>query len=551
MVHEQGNHSERIAALKQWLDAKEGENCEYKEAKAQYSFTELSKYCCAIANEGGGKILLGVTDKRPRRIVGSRAYEQPERTRQALCEKLHLRIDFEVFNAPEGRVLVFIIPSRPIGIAIQLDGVYWARETDSLVPMSDDKLRLIHAESGRDFSAEICEGVSITALSRTAIEDFRKRWIGKSGNNGLANLTDQQLLRDAELMENDSVTYAAIILFGTKEIVSKYLGQAEVIYEYRTTDSSGPAAKREEYRIGFFDCYEDLWTIVNQRNDFQHYQDGLFVKQIPTFDERSIREAILNAVSHRNYQLGGSVYIRHFPKRLIVESPGGLPVGITLKNILDKQSPRNRRLSEAFAKCGLVDRSGQGMNLIFEQAIKQGKAKPDFTGTDAHSVVITLQGQIQDESFIKFLERIGQETLEEFNTHDFLVMDVVHKEDKIDNELLPTVKKLITAGVVEKVGRKYILARRYYSIIGRKGVYTRKKGLDRETNKQLLYKHISDNNNSGSKMLEFSQILPAFSRHQIHTLLEELRDEGKITCRGCRKAAKWYVHKSSKDNSGA
>ena len=86
---------------------------------------------------------------------------------------------------------------------------------------------------------------------------------------------------------------------------------------------------------------------------------------IPTFNESVVREAILNAVSHRNYQLAGSVFIRQFPDRLVIESPGGLPNGISLDNILDRQIPRNRRIAEILALCGLVERSGQGRYIHF------------------------------------------------------------------------------------------------------------------------------------------------------------------------------------------
>ena len=143
-----------------------------------------------------------------------------------------------------------------------------------------------------------------------------------------------------------------------------------------------PAQQRVELRQGFFSFYDELWNLINLRNDIQHFQSGLFVLDIPTFSERVVREAVLNAVSHRDYQLSGSVFIRQDPRRLVLESPGGFPVGITEHNILDRQLPRNRRIADIFAKCGLVERSGQGMNLMFELSIQESKPTPDFAGTD-------------------------------------------------------------------------------------------------------------------------------------------------------------------------
>jgi ATP-dependent DNA helicase RecG len=532
--------------LQQWLEAKEGEHFEFKEAKEHYSFEKLAQYSCALSNEGGGKIILGVTDRRPRMVVGTRAFMQPEDTRRSLSEKLHLLIDFMEVKHPLGRVLVFIVPSRPIGNVIKYEGIYWSRETDSLVPMSETRLHSIFSESGHDFSADICPGATIESLDTLALEEFRKRWLDKSKNSALSAVSQEQLLRDTELLSNDGITYAALILFGTRASLGKFLSQAEVIFEYRSSEASGPAQQRKEFRQGFFSYYEELWSVINLRNDVQHYQDGLFMKDIPTFAERSVREAILNAVSHRNYQLGGSVFVRQYPQNLVIESPGGLPYGITLDNILDRQNPRNRRLADAFAKCGLVERSGQGVNLMFEQCIQQGKLLPDLKRTDEYAVVLDLNGQVRDPKFVQYLERIGQETQVSFSTHDFIVLDFIHRDEPIPSQLQYRIKTLLEYGAIERASRnRYILAKRFYSMVGKKGVYTRRKGLDRETNKHLLLKHINENAKDGTRMEELHQILPSHSRSQIQVLLRELRNSGAIHCIGIKKGARWYPGKKN------
>ena len=150
---------------------------------------------------------------------------------------------------------------------------------------------------------------------------------------------------------------------------------------------------------------------------------------IPTFNERVVREALLNAVSHRNYQLSGSVFVRQYRDRLVVESPGGLPAGVTLDTILDRQSPRNRRIAEILALCGLVERSGQGMNFIYELSIKEAKSLPDFRGTDDYFVCITLNGLILDKRMLSLLNRIGNERLASFSTDDFLVINALFHEE--------------------------------------------------------------------------------------------------------------------------
>ena len=115
-----------LETVQELLEAKEGEHVQFKEAKNRFDFGEAAKCCCALANNGGGKLVFGITDKRPRSVVGSAAFDQPERTRMGLIEKLRINIDFQLFNYEGKRVLVFDVKSRPIGLPVQYDGVAWS-----------------------------------------------------------------------------------------------------------------------------------------------------------------------------------------------------------------------------------------------------------------------------------------------------------------------------------------------------------------------------------------------------------------------------------------
>jgi ATP-dependent DNA helicase RecG len=530
--------------LQHWLAEPEGVRLEFKEAKQNYHFDKLVEYCVALANEGGGKIILGVTDRRPRRIVGTAAFAEPGRTEAGLHDRLSHRIPVEEVRTADGRVLIVHVPARLPGTAWQIDGRYLKRAGDELTGLGDTELRTIFAETGADFSAETCPGATMGDLSPQAIEVFRARWVIKTRDERKARWTDEQTLANAELLVDGSSTYAALILFGTRAALGRWLAQAELVFEYRSSEAAGPAADRDEYREGFFLWHDAIWNKINLRNDRQSYQDGLFRVELPTFDEVSVREALLNAVAHRDYRLGGSVFVRQFAQRLEVVSPGGLPTGITPANILDQQNPRNRRLAEALAKCGLIERSGQGMNLMFESAIRQGKALPSFEGTSAHEVRLTLYGTVASPAFVRFIERLGEEKLKSFSTYDFIVLDHLRREQALPDHLKACLPGLIAAGAVESVGRgkgtRYMLARSLYAALGGKGVYTRKKGLDRGTNKALLLKHIQDNAATGAKMEEFRQVLPALGRSQIQVLLRELRAEGLVHKVGVTNAARWF-----------
>jgi len=160
-------------------------------------------------------------------------------------------------------------------------------------------------------------------------------------------------------------------------------------------------------------------------------------------------------------------------------------------------------------------------------------------------VWLTLHGEIQDPEFLRFLEEVGQERMAAFTTDDFLVVDLVHREQPVPEYLEPRLGQLLEAGVIERVGRgrgvRLLLSRRFYRrLLGKAGVYTRKRGLDRETNKALLLKHIVDNPEEGVPFQELAQVLPSTSASSIKRLLGELRAESKVRLVGQRRWSRWY-----------
>ena len=530
--------------IEEILNAKEGENVEFKEAKRSFEFDKLKKYVCAISNKGGGMIVFGVSDERPRKIKGSQAFSQPEKTCRALRDIFHIDIDFKIFNEGQSdRVLIITVPGKPIGLPVQLDGVAWWRQGDSLIPMPEDVRRKIYEEAKKDFTAEICECAQWNDLDSGAIETFRKTWIDKRKNQQLVNLTQEQLLKDCEAVTPDGkITYAALVLFGTHEALGKYLSNSEVVYEYRANDSSGQAGFRQEFREGFFAFFDKLWELIDLRNLKISYQEGFFLYDIFAFNERAVREAVLNAVSHRNYQFVGSVFVRQYPDKIVIESPGGFIEDITPENIIDKQAARNRRLADILSRCGLVERSGQGMNLIYETSIKEAKALPDFEGTDDYSVHLTLGATIVDNTIIKLFKEIGEKTLESFSTVDFLIVRLLLTDSKLPEYYKKRARHLVELGVLENSSRdRFLVSRKYYKNIGKAGTFTKLKGLDNNTNKELLKRHMHNMGNSGVRLSDFQDVLPFLSVRQIQWLLKQMVIEGVIVSRGKGIAARWYL----------
>ncbi len=215
-------------------------------------------------------MVIGVSDKRPRKIVGTSIWPQLEVMRKKLNQRLHLTTQWEEFQTPEGRVLVVTVPRHAYGLPTSWDGKAWMRKDDSLVSLTESRRKAIWEEIGRDFSAEPCTDLSMDDLNPAALEAFRQAWASslrsrreESENRNaerIEGLSHEQLLRDIELLHTDGTfVIAALILFGTRAAVRKRLAQAELVYEFRNTPASGPADLRIEFQEGYFAWYDILW----------------------------------------------------------------------------------------------------------------------------------------------------------------------------------------------------------------------------------------------------------------------------------------------------
>jgi predicted HTH transcriptional regulator len=144
-----------IQQIDSWRAARsEHQRLEFKEAKTQFDNRKLYRYCVALANEGGGHLLLGIGDALPRKVVGTAAFNDPVEMPAKLFQAVGFRVEIEEVIHPDGRVLVFHIPSRPLGTVYDFEGAYLMRAGEELVPMSEDRLRTIFAEGKPDWLSE-------------------------------------------------------------------------------------------------------------------------------------------------------------------------------------------------------------------------------------------------------------------------------------------------------------------------------------------------------------------------------------------------------------
>ena len=540
-----------LTTIDELIRACEDEQCEFKAARSHFDFSKLADYCAALSNEGGGILVLGLSDSVPRHALGTQAFRSLQKTVADVTQQLRIKVSARESVIDGKRVLTFRAPAHPIGQPVAHNGRFLMRGGEALLPMTVDQIKRIVDETVSDFSATLVHDATRADLHPEAVTVLRRLWARRSGDRAVSSLSDEQILEDLGLTVDGEPTVAALVLLARPQSLARLLAQAEIVFEYRSRASTLRYQQRLEFRRGFLLCHDDIWEAVNARNDVHQIQEGMLVRDIAMFSEAVVREAILNALAHRDYSRTGSIFIRQAPDILEVVSPGGLPRGITIENMLWRQDPRNRRIADVLERCGLVDRSGQGIRRMLESCIRESKPRPDYSQTDDHQVTVVLSGAVRNPLFLRFLERIGEETLRTFSTRDFMSLDVADKGEKMPADLRPHAHRLAEVGVLESVGRgagtRYVLSRRYYQFADAPGTYTRKRGLDQETNKQLLLKHVNESGEGGSPLIDLRQVLPALSKDQVQYLLKQLRREGFIVNHGRTRAGRWYAVGSGPD----
>ncbi len=527
----------------------EDENLEFKEAKESFSILgsdgsqrrSLLGYVVAIGNEGGGYFILGVKNKinpktGSRDIVGSRALENIEDTKSQIFRKINLRIQIEEFFIGADRVVAVTIPSHLIGQPLKFHGQYLMRVGDELQDMDPNTLKNILNEQLEDFSKEFCDNAAFNDLNGEAINNLRKLWAEKTKNDSYLKFSNKIVLEKLLLLEHKSITNAAIILLGNEESVSKYIPNSEFILEWRSDTNKIEFDFRKTWRKAFLNIYNEIWEAVNSRNTRVPFRQGFFEKDIWSFNEYSIREAVLNAFAHREYKnRTESVFLKLSPERFSIKSPGGFLPGVTPENILIVEGKwRNRFLMETLERIGLVERAGVGLDRVFKNNIMDGKGIPHFSDSDPDYVVLNIPSKVQDINFVEYLQKISAEKQITFNEiEDIIFMENIRTDGKSNNK--EKIVKFIKLNLIEKVGTgrgvRYILSKDYYGFIDKKEEYTRRKWIDKNIQKELLLQYFKDH-----KLGRMSDFLRLFddrlTRRQIQGLLKILKTDGFIYFNG-------------------
>lgn len=345
-------------------------------------------------------------------------------------------------------------------------------------------------------------------------------------------MPDQQALNDLKLIVNGKVTNAAVLLVGKEEIIATHFPQAKVMHEYRNVDGQERFDKRIVFGQPFYILIDKLWETIDARNGNVPVQEGPYLFDIPFFNEQVIREVVNNAFAHRNYRIGSEIVVKQYPNKLCVISPGGFPLGVTLNNMLTVSStPRNRLLADVLAKTGIVERSGQGMDIIFRLTLSEGKQKPDYEKTDDYQVTAILSAVVKGPAFALFIQAIQQELPEnqKLSVFDIMTFSAIREgKQPWDKDIA---KRLYELGYLEKRGKtsavRYIMPRRYYELTGNMTEYSNLIDWDDEQVWAVLFPYL--NKYGKAKKTDISKLLMShISDSQLRRVIERFTDKGLI-----------------------
>ncbi len=386
-----------LETLNRWLvDAPENEHLEFTEAKQQYDTTKLLRYCVALANEGGGNLALGVSDKRPRQVVGTRAFQNRGEITARILEALRMRVDVQELQHPNGRVLVFAVPPRPAGTPLHHEGAYLMRAGEELVPMSPDHLKRIFAEGGPDwFDRPAWAGASaeevVALLDTQSFFDLMQLPYPTSRDGVLERLAQERLIErktDGWSIAN----LAAILLAKRLEAFSPELARKAarvVIYE----GTNKLATRYDEpqpqgYAVGF----EKLVDFVHSSAPRNHFVEQALRDEVKMFPRQAIRELVANALVHQDFEATGqSIMVEMYTDRLEVSNPGLPPIKV--ERFIDEFRSRNERLAELMRRMRVCEEKGSGIDKVIHLAEVFQLPAPDFRTSETRTTAVLFSHQ--------------------------------------------------------------------------------------------------------------------------------------------------------------
>jgi ATP-dependent DNA helicase RecG len=520
---------------------------------------ELVAAVVSLANTEGGDLLLGVEDDG--RVTGLHPSHLSVSGIPALIANktnpaLPVRVEkSDVLGHPIARIIVAKsrqLVSTSEGMLLRrrlkLDG------SPEAVPFYPHEFLQRQSSLGLvDPSNMVVEELScdqLDPLQRLRIRNAVKKY---GGEQSLLPLADEEL--DGALGLCRQVhgvrrpTLAGLLLLGTPELLRQYVPAYEVAFQVlQGTD----VRVNEFFRKPLLETFEEVELLFKARVEEEEIQVGLFRVPVPNYDRRAFREAFVNALVHRDFSRLGAVHVKISDDGLSVSNPGGFVEGVTLENLL-VAAPRSRNplLADVIKRIGLAERTGRGIDRIYEGMLRYGRPAPDYSLSDAFTVSVLLANAAADLDFLRMVveqeDKLGTMPIDSLiilsrlrEERRLTTADLVPSVQKSEANVRAALEKLVETGFLEPHGtgrgRTYTLSAAHYQHAGKKAEYIRQAGFAPIQQEQMVLNYIDKHGNiKRSDAADLCRISP----FQATRLFKRLVEAGMIKPIGQGKGTRY------------
>jgi len=404
--------------LRQIIEGGETSTVEFKgEERGPLPDSELIETVVCLANGQGGTLLIGVEDDG--RVTGlhPRHRTHPSALAAFVASRTvpPLTVEATFVDLPEGPVAVLVVPAsrQPVSTS---DGRLLVRYLDAqgqpgCRPLYAYELTGWLAERGQaDPTALVVPDATWDDLDPLEFARLRRMAEENPGDTALLRLSDREIAGALGLARSEGdrlrPTLAGLLLVGRESALKEYVPAHEVAFQVlRGTD----VAVNEFRRWPLLRTHEWLMQAIGVRNEEKELMVGGVRIGVPRYDRAGVREAINNALIHRDYSRLGAVHVQLHGDHVRVSNPGGFVEGVGPDNLLvTEPRPRNPRLADAFKRAGLVERTGRGVETIYRGQLRNGRQPPDYMLSTAASVSVILPCGLADLDFVLLTVQAGR-----------------------------------------------------------------------------------------------------------------------------------------------
>ena len=507
----------------------------------------------AFANAKGGTVYFGIENNGE--ITGCTKYDT-QNIIEAIYDKTRppLFTEIEVIRHPKGDVLAIHVQSDGITYATT-EGKCLKRLGRNSKPYYPHEMSYKYSTiQSPDFSGKIIIESSEQDINKLEIYRLKEKLKIREPESTLSDMEDMAFLSDLGLVKYEGeipkLTIAGLLFVGKEQSIQRLLPQAEVIYLHYSAENLEEYDARLDMKAPIISIIDRLSEKILDANRIVNVQVGLFRLEIVDFSERVIQEAILNALAHRDYQSMAAVYVKHYPDRIVIENPGGFLEDINEHNIITHPSvPRNKLIAETLQSLKYVQRSGQGVDIIFRDMVLSGKPYPEYRAY-SDAVSLTIYSAVNDLEFVKFVAKEQHDLQQNFSLAELMILRYLTDNRRIsmsEAERLiqgshdfaqKSCNNLIRNGLIEISGKEYMLTAKMYEAVKSNVEYTQDQLLNYIKAKGRILDYLQRTNFiTNEKVRE----LCGYTRSQARSVLEKMRSEELISLEGRGRASKYII----------